>query len=56
MINNNDDEAYETEVKNQISTKENEEFNTWYEEVFKNYTIKLNGKVWDDIQMGSVIA
>ena len=56
MINNNDDEAYETEVKNQISTKENEEFNTWYEKVFENYTIKLNGKVWDDIQMGSVIA
>lgn len=56
MVNNNDDEAYEKQVSDQISQKENEEFNTWYEEVFKNYTVKLNSKVWDELTIGSVIA
>lgn len=55
MINNNDDEAYETEVKNQITTKENEEFDTWYQKVAEKYSIKLNTKVWDSIVIGNVL-
>lgn len=56
MVNNNDDEAYETEVKNQISTEENNQFNDWYEKLTKKYTVKMNYKVWDEVTIGEVIA
>ena len=55
MINNDDDEAYEAEVENQITSKENEEFEAWYEDIFAKYTITLNEKVWDSLELGSVI-
>lgn len=54
MINNNDDEAYENEVKNQISTEETTKFNEWYEGISKDYKITMNNKVWDDVVMGSM--
>lgn len=54
MINNNDDEAYENEVKNQISTEETNKFNEWYGEKSKDYKITMNNKVWDDVVMGNM--
>ncbi len=56
MMNNNDDEAYENEVKNQITTEENNQFSTWYDKLLKKYTIKINAKEWDDVTIGEVIA
>lgn len=55
MINNNDDEAYENEVKNQISNEETTKFNEWYEEKSKDYKITINYKVWDDVVMGKMV-
>ncbi|SES72223.1 peptidylprolyl isomerase [[Clostridium] polysaccharolyticum] len=56
MVNNNDDEAYETEVKNQITTEENKQFDTWYQDVFKKYTVSINSKVWDGVKIGDITA
>ena len=56
MVNNNDDEAYENEVKNQISTEENNQFNTWYSDVESKHKVKIVQKEWDGITMGSIIA
>lgn len=56
MVNNNDDEAYETEVKNQITTEENKQFDTWYQDVFKKYTVSINSKVWDGVKIGEITA
>lgn len=55
MINNDSDEAYEKEVENQITTEENTQFDTWYEEKSANYTITVNDDVWNDIELGSVV-
>lgn len=55
MINNDDEEAYENEVKSQISTEETNQFNDWYEGVFKNYTVKVNEKVWNEVTMGKMV-
>lgn len=56
MVNNNDDEAYETEVKNQITTEENKQFDEWYQKIVKDYSIEVNAKVWDEIVIGQVVA
>lgn len=56
MINNNDDEAYEAEVKNQITTEENTQFDKWYEDIQKKHKMKLVQKEWDKLTMGEVIA
>lgn len=53
MINNNDDEAYEEEVKNQIANEENTQFDSWYQDLVGNYTITINDEVWNDITMGN---
>lgn len=55
MIDNDDDAAYEEEVANQISTEENSQFETWYDEIYANYTVTLNDDVWSEVELGSVI-
>ena len=55
MINNDDPEAYDNEVKNKISSEENSQFNTYYNDTLKKqYKFKVQPYWKDLVHIGSV--
>lgn len=57
MVNNNDPEAYDNEVKNKISTEENSRFDTYYDDTLKKqYTFKVQAYWKDRVNIGGITA
>ncbi len=57
MINNNDPEAYDNEVKNKISTEENNQYQKYYDETLvKQYTFKIQGYWKERVTIGGITA
>ena len=57
MVNNNDSEAYDNEVKNKISTEENNQYQTYYDETLKKqYTFKVQGYWKSRVTIGGITA
>ena len=55
MINNDDPEAYDNEVKNKISSEENSQFSTYYNDTLKKqYKFKVQAYWKDIVNIGSV--
>ena len=55
MINNDDPEAYDNEVKNKISSEENSQFSTYYNDTLKKqYKFKVQPYWKDLVHIGSV--
>lgn len=52
MVDNNSTEAYDSAVSDAISKAEGDAFDTEFEKMKKDYTIKINSKVWDPIVIG----
>ncbi|MGB8453913.1 MAG: peptidylprolyl isomerase [Anaerocolumna sp.] len=52
MDDNNSTEAYDTAVDTAISDAEQTAFKTEYDTMKKDYTLKINDKVWDPIVIG----
>ncbi len=53
MINNDSDEAFETEVRSQIQAKENEEFENDYKDVAESCVIKTT-RYWNKLKIGEL--
>ncbi len=57
MINNNDPEAYDNEVKNKISTEENNQYQTYYDETLKKqYKFKVQSYWKSRVTIGGITA
>ncbi len=57
MINNNDPEAYDNEVKNKISTEENNRYQTYYDETLKKqYKFKVQSYWKSRVTIGGITA
>ena len=54
MVNNDDPQKYEEEVKNAISNAEEEAFNDVYKKLYEDYKIKVYDKNWSSIVFGTV--
>ena len=55
MINNDDPEAYDNEVKNKISSEENSQFSTYYNDTLKKqYKFKVQAYWKDLVNIGSI--
>ena len=55
MINNNDPEAYDNEVKNKISTEETTQYDKYYDETLKKqYTCKVQGYWKSRVTIGGI--
>ncbi len=55
MINNDDPEAYDNEVKNKISSEENSQFSTYYNDTLKKqYKFKVQAYWKDIVNIGSI--
>ncbi len=57
MINNNDPAAYDSEVKNKISTEENSQYQKYYDETLsKQYKFKVTGYWKERVTIGGITA
>ena len=54
MVDNNSSEAYDNEVKSQISTEENKQFEDFYNEIKEKHEYSTNDKALASMQMGNV--
>lgn len=54
MIDNNSTESYDQACDSAIEEAQNSAYDTWYQEVLKNYTTKTNEDVWDDVEIGTM--
>ncbi len=54
MIDNNSTESYDKACEDAIEGALDTEYDTWYEGIFKNYTVETNSDIWDDITIGTV--
>lgn len=54
MINNKATESYDSAVSSAISTEENSQFETYYTDLQKEYTIKESEEEWEDLNFGYI--
>ncbi len=54
MVNNNSSEAYDNEVKSQISAEENKQFDAFYEDIKAKHKYSTNEKALASMEMGSI--
>lgn len=54
MVEDDSDESYEAAVSEAIKQEENTRFQVAYEELKKNYEIKINNDVWDELEFGNI--
>ncbi len=54
MVNNNSSEAYDNEVKSQISTEENKQFDDFYNTIKENHEYSTNENALASMKMGNI--
>lgn len=53
MKDNTSEKSYNEAVETALDNAKDTAYNNWYEGVAKNYSVKVNNKVWKDVTIGS---